>query len=62
MEVKRMKAIVLTCLAVLTGCATHGNTVRCDRRLEPINTPTPHALQTLGSASSALDEAEAGRE
>ena len=58
-----MKVIVLMCLAVLAGCATHGNTVRCDGRLQPINSPTPRALQALGPASSTEpDETEVGRE
>lgn len=35
-----MKVVALVCLIfVLTACASRGHAVRCDDRLEPINTP-----------------------
>jgi hypothetical protein len=54
-----MKTIVAVCLVlVLSGCASQRNVVRCDGRLEPIN--TPRAAQTLELAGSEVDEAEGG--
>lgn len=48
-----MKAVVLGCLlAVLAGCASRGTAVRCDGRLEPINTPAP-AAPSVSNASPA---------
>lgn len=31
-------------LALLSGCATHSQNVRCDRRLQPINPPAVGGL------------------
>jgi hypothetical protein len=45
-----MKAPVLACLfLIMTGCATQGNAVRCDGRLEPINMPAANTLQKNSS-------------
>lgn len=35
-----MKLIAVVCLMLpLFGCASHGNAVRCDGRLQPVNAP-----------------------
>lgn len=39
-----MRTVGVTCLfGVLSACATHGNLVRCDGKLEPIN--VPHSVE-----------------
>lgn len=38
--------------AALSGCASQGNVVRCDGRLEPINMPMPRAAKALEPDSS----------
>jgi len=58
-----MQAVVVACLAVvLAGCASHNNFVRCEGRLEPINTPIPRAAQAVVSASSDSDETRSDHE
>lgn len=53
-----MRAFVVAHLMVaLSGCASDGNLVRCDGRLEPINTPMPRAAQTVVPGSSGESDA-----
>jgi len=40
-----MRAVVMYLVVALAGCASQGNVVRCDGRLEPINMPVPRAVQ-----------------
>lgn len=58
-----MRSVVIACLVVaLSGCASQHNLVRCDGRLEPINTPvprTPEADSRDGGSSRPSDTAEA---
>lgn len=46
--------VVVTLVVVLSGCASNSNAVRCDGRLEPINT----AARTLARGSSIAPPAE----
>lgn len=59
---RTLKAIAMAYLvAALSGCASNGSVVRCDGRLEPINTPTPRAAKALESDSSTeRDNSEGG--
>lgn len=58
-----MRVIVVTYVIVaLSGCASHGDLVRCDGRLEPINTPMPRATQTVVPAGSESGATRSDRE
>lgn len=46
---------------VLAGCASHGNPVRCDGRLEPINAPKPRELPVAERADSRQSAANEDR-
>jgi hypothetical protein len=46
----------------LSACASHGNLVRCEGRLEPINTPTPRPVQAVVPGSSHSDDERSDRE
>jgi hypothetical protein len=41
----------------LAGCASYGNLVRCDGRLEPINAPMPREMPIAKSADRQDSEA-----
>jgi hypothetical protein len=49
-------------IVALSGCASHDNLVRCDGRLQPINTPVPGAAQTEPAGSREVAEARSDRE
>jgi hypothetical protein len=52
-----MNAIVVVILAfVLSGCASNSSAVRCDGRLEPINTPAPALARDAGSTRPPANE------
>lgn len=55
--------VVAYVVAALSGCASHGNVVRCSGRLEPINLPVPRAAQTaVGGGSSDSDASRSDHE
>lgn len=57
-----MRVVMTAYLVVaLAGCASQGNVVRCDGRLEPINMPVPRAVQTVAPARKS-DAARSSRE
>lgn len=50
---KTIRVVVVAYLvAALSGCASDGNLVRCDGRLEPINAPMPRTAETAAPTSS----------
>lgn len=54
-----MNAIVVVTLAfVLAGCASNSNAVRCDGRLEPINTPASAPARDADRTLPAKHEKE----
>jgi len=54
---------VMVVIVALSGCASNGDLVRCDGRLEPINTPMPREAQAVVPAdSSESDTARSDRE
>ena len=54
-----MRTLYILSLMLLAGCATHGSTVRCDRRLTPINVPQPPAAARPPGMSSTLSRMSA---
>lgn len=44
-------------VVVLSSCASTGDLVRCDGRLEPINTPKSRATQTVVPADDGESDA-----
>ena len=54
-----IKLLVTFLVVTLAGCASDGNVVRCDGRLEPINTPEP--LEISAAEPVDLSESESWR-
>lgn len=49
-----MKVFAVVCLFVVsTGCASHGNVVRCDGRLVPVNQPASPPQNAAAKRSEA---------
>jgi hypothetical protein len=58
-----MKATALACLLLtLVGCASHSNAVRCDGRLQPINTPASASAPEGASTRASNIAPERNRE
>jgi hypothetical protein len=49
--------VVLFVTVALSGCASHGNVVRCDGRLKPINMPVPRTAQVVTPVGSSESDA-----
>lgn len=47
---KVIRTLVSCLLLGLAGCASNSHVVRCDGRLEPINTPASRAVQAADPA------------